>query len=111
MSTNAKSAAVPAKQSKLGAVANWADERTGIATATRTQIRKVFPDHWSFMLGEIALWSFVGLLLTGTFLTWCFQPSMPDTTYAGSYQQLRGLPMSAAYASTLHISFDVRGGL
>src|SRR4051794_30502435 len=111
MSTNAKSAAVPAKKSKLGAVANWADERTGIATATRTQIRKVFPDHWSFMLGEIALWSFVVLLLTGTFLTFWFQPSMGETVYNGSYQQLRGLPMSEAYASTLHISFDVRGGL
>src|SRR4051794_9315868 len=111
MSTNAKSAAVPAKKSKLGGIANWADERTGIATATRTQIRKVFPDHWSFMLGEIALWSFVVLLLTGTFLTFWFQPSMGETVYNGSYQQLRGLPMSEAYASTLHISFDVRGGL
>src|SRR3954452_2250377 len=63
------------------------------------------------MLGEGPLWSFVVLLLTGTFLTFWFQPSMGDTVYDGSYQQLRGLPMSAAYASTLHISFDVRGGL
>src|SRR3954454_8676333 len=111
MSTNAKSAAVPAKKSKLGAVANWADERTGIATATRTQIRKVFPDHWSFMLGEIALWSFVVLLLTGVFLSLWFKPAMGEVIYNGSYDNLRGLPMSEAYASTLHISFDVRGGL
>ncbi|MFL6128039.1 MAG: cytochrome bc complex cytochrome b subunit, partial [Mycobacteriales bacterium] len=72
---------------------------------------KVFPDHWSFMLGEIALWSFVVLLLTGVFLTLWFTPSMGETTYQGSYGPLRGVPMSEAFASTLNISFDVRGGL
>jgi ubiquinol-cytochrome c reductase cytochrome b subunit len=115
MSTNAKTAArtaaKPAKPSRIGAVANWADERTGIAAATKKQVRKVFPDHWSFMLGEIALWSFVVLLLTGVFLTLWFKPSMAEVTYDGSYEQLRGLHMSEAYASTLNISFDVRGGL
>ena len=77
----------------------------------RKNLRKVFPDHWSFMLGEIALWSFVVLLLTGVFLTFWFMPSMSESTYQGTYAQLRGVPMSDAYASTLHISFDVRGGL
>ncbi|HET7430277.1 MAG TPA: ubiquinol-cytochrome c reductase cytochrome b subunit [Nocardioides sp.] len=77
----------------------------------RKNLRKVFPDHWSFMLGEIALWSFVVLLLTGVFLTLWFTPSMSESAYQGSYAQLRGVPMSDAYASTLHISFDVRGGL
>ena len=77
----------------------------------KKQIRKVFPDHWSFMLGEIALCSFVVLLLTGTFLTLWFRPSMGEVVYNGSYDQLRGLEMSEAYASTLDISFDVRGGL
>src|SRR5690606_12049395 len=74
-------------------------------------MKKVFPDHWSFMLGEIALYSFVILLLTGTFLTLWFQPSMHEVAYDGSYTKLRGVVMSEAYASTLHISFDVRGGL
>ena len=74
-------------------------------------LRKVFPDHWSFLLGEIALWSFVVLLVTGVFLTLWFDPSMAEVTYQGSYDQLRGVPMSAAFASTLDISFDVRGGL
>ena len=78
---------------------------------SKKQIRKVFPDHWSFMLGEIALWSFVVLLLTGTFLTLWFKPSMGEIVYDGSYDQLRGVPMSEAYASTLDLSFDVRGGL
>ena len=63
------------------------------------------------MLGEIALWSFVVLLLTGVFLTLWFQPSMAEVQYEGSYDQLRGIHMSQAYASTLDISFDVRGGL
>src|SRR5687768_13830262 len=114
MSTNAKTArkaARPAKPSKIGSVANWADERTGLASSNKKMIRKVFPDHWSFMLGEIALWSFVVLLLTGVFLTLWFKPSMAEVVYDGSYDQLRGLHMSEAYASTLDISFDVRGGL
>ncbi len=93
-----------------GAVA-WLDDRLGLGGAMKKQIRKVFPDHWSFMLGEIALWSFVILLLTGVFLTLWFKPSMNEVTYLGSYPNLRGVTMSEAYSSTLHLSFDVRGGL
>jgi quinol---cytochrome-c reductase cytochrome b subunit len=90
----------------------WFDDRLRAARGTRTfLIRKIFPDHWSFLLGEIALYSFVILLLTGTFLTLFFQPSMTDVTYHGAYTPLNGVRMSEAYASTLHISFDVRGGL
>jgi ubiquinol-cytochrome c reductase cytochrome b subunit len=91
--------------------AAWADDRLGLAKVSKRYLRKVFPDHWSFMLGEIALWSFVVLLITGTFLTLWFTPSMSESTYEGSYAQMRGVSMSDAYASTLHISFDVRGGL
>jgi ubiquinol-cytochrome c reductase cytochrome b subunit len=87
------------------------DDRVGLAAASKKYLRKVFPDHWSFMLGEIALWSFVVLLITGVLLTLWFRPDMGETTYAGSYSQLRGLKVSEAYASTLHITFDVRGGL
>jgi ubiquinol-cytochrome c reductase cytochrome b subunit len=72
---------------------------------------KVFPDHWSFLLGEIALWSFVVLLVTGTFLALHFDPSMEQVTYDGSYDALRGVEMSRAYESVLRLSFDVRGGL
>ncbi len=86
------------------------DERLQVA-GMRPLLNKVFPDHWSFLLGEIALWSFVVLLLTGTFLTLFFNPSMEEVHYHGSYRALEGVEMSAAYASTLHISFDVRGGL
>ncbi|MFC5749231.1 cytochrome b [Actinomadura rugatobispora] len=87
------------------------DERFGAAAFTRKAFRKAFPDHWSFLLGEIAMYSFVIILLTGVFLTLFFKPSMNEIVYDGSYQALRGVRMSEAYASTLHISFDVRGGL
>ena len=89
----------------------WLDDRFHGARGMRVFMRKVFPDHWSFMLGEIALWSFVILLLTGTFLALFFVPSLSDVTYHGSYTKLDGIRMSEAYASTLNISFDVRGGL
>ena len=110
-STNASTPAEAKKPSHVGKVANWADERLGLATAAKKNLRKVFPDHWSFMLGEIALWSFVVLLLTGVFLTLWFRPSMGEVEYSGTYDQLRGVPMSEAFASTLDISFEVRGGL
>ncbi|MGH3471646.1 MAG: cytochrome b N-terminal domain-containing protein, partial [Nocardioidaceae bacterium] len=96
---------------KAAGPTKWLDDRVGLAGLLKKQLRKVFPDHWSFMLGEIALWSFVVLLLTGVFLSLWFKPSMADINYQGSYQQLRGIHMSEAYASTLNLSFDVRGGL
>jgi ubiquinol-cytochrome c reductase cytochrome b subunit len=100
-----------ARERVAGNVANYVDERTGAAAWMKKNLTKVFPDHWSFMLGEIALYSFVILLLSGTFLTFWFDPSMKLVTYDGSYMPLKSVEMSAAYASTLHISFDVRGGL
>ena len=112
-STNGTEPATPKRSARAaGAVATWADDRLGLAKATKgLSLRKVFPDHWSFMLGEIALWSFVVLLLTGVFLTLFFDPSMAEVQYNGSYDPLRGVHMSRAMASTLEISFDVRGGL
>jgi ubiquinol-cytochrome c reductase cytochrome b subunit len=82
--SSSKRAAKVQRNPKLAGVATWVDDRSGLATAARSNIRKVFPDHWSFMLGEIALWSFVVLLLTGVFLTLWFKPSMGDTVYNGS---------------------------
>src|SRR3954453_5129472 len=91
--------------------AKGVDERYKAATPLRGLLNKVFPDHWSFLLGEIALFSFIILLLTGTFLTLFFDPSMQEGTYRGAYAALRGTDMSAAYESTLRLSFEVRGGL
>jgi ubiquinol-cytochrome c reductase cytochrome b subunit len=95
----------------LGGPVGWLDDRIGLAKLSRHNLRKVFPDHWSFLLGEIALYSFIILLLTGVFLTIWFKPSMNEVEYMGTYQLLRGVPMSEAYESTLALSFDVRGGL
>jgi ubiquinol-cytochrome c reductase cytochrome b subunit len=89
----------------------FVDDRLRIAGASRKYLNKVFPDQWSFMMGEIALYSFIVLLLTGTYLTFFFDASMGDTVYHGRYVPMQGITMSKAYASTLDISFDVRGGL
>jgi ubiquinol-cytochrome c reductase cytochrome b subunit len=94
-----------------GAGYRWADERVPNAKYLKKQLGKVFPDHWSFMLGEIALYSFIILLLSGTFLSLWFKPSMLEVVYDGSYLPLNGVKMSEAFASTLDISFDIRGGL
>ena len=101
-------AAVPAG---VAGIATWADDRLGLASLLKKNLRKIFPDHWSFLLGEIALYSFIILLLTGVFLTVWFKPSMAEIEYEGTYQLMRGLPMSEAFASTLALSFDIRGGL
>jgi ubiquinol-cytochrome c reductase cytochrome b subunit len=91
--------------------ANYIEDRTSLSGFVKELGRKIFPDHWSFMLGEVALYSFVVILLSGTFLTFFFQASMAPVIYEGSYPTLKGVEMSAAMASTLDISFDVRGGL
>jgi ubiquinol-cytochrome c reductase cytochrome b subunit len=95
----------------LGKAALEIDDRLIIAGWLRRTMNKVFPDHWSFLLGEIALYSFIVLLLSGTYLTFFFDASMREVVYNGSYAPLRGISMSAAYDSTLGLSFDVRGGL
>jgi ubiquinol-cytochrome c reductase cytochrome b subunit len=87
------------------------DERFGSAGFLKRNLNKVFPDHWSFMLGEIALYSFIILLLTGTFLTFFFRPGENEVIYQGSYVPLQGVQMTEAFESTLRLSFDVRGGL
>jgi ubiquinol-cytochrome c reductase cytochrome b subunit len=90
----------------------WLDRQLGLARLTRSEVvDKIFPDHWTFLFGEIALYSFVVLLLTGTFLLFFFKPSGAPVTYAGSYAPLAGVPVSEAYRSVLDISFEVRGGL
>ena len=93
------------------AMASYIDDRTSISGITKELGRKIFPDHWSFMLGEVAIYSFIAILLSGTFLTFFFEPSMVEVHYNGSYVPLKGLEMSAAYSSTLDISFEIRGGL
>ena len=94
-----------------GKVVDFVDQRVTINNWLKRNLRKVFPDHWTFLLGEIALYSFIVLLLSGTFLTLWFKPSMIEVLYDGAYTPLNGVHMSEAFASTLDLSFEVRGGL
>jgi len=108
----ARTATAPgAPTTKLGQAGYELDDRMIVASWLRRTLNKVYPDHWSFLLGEIALYSFLILLLSGTYLTFFFDASMREVVYEGSYAPLRGVEMSAAYDSTLQLSFDVRGGL
>ena len=94
-----------------GKTVRWVDDRLASSNFLKRSMGKVFPEHWSFMLGEIALYSFIVVLLSGVYLTLFFKPSMIEIAYNGSYVPLKGVEMSEAYASTLDISFDIRGGL
>ena len=96
---------------RIDTVADNLDSRYHPSGALRRQLNKVFPTHWSFLLGEVAMYSFIVLLLTGVYLTLFFDPSMAEVTYNGVYQPLRGIQMSRAYETALNISFEVRGGL
>ncbi|GAA0972116.1 cytochrome bc complex cytochrome b subunit [Acrocarpospora macrocephala] len=109
--TTLKEPALTETPKLIAGPASYLDDRLGAGSFLKRNLRKVFPDHWSFLLGEIALYSFIILLLTGTFLTFWFKPGMGHVEYQGPYEQLRGVMMSEAYASTLKISFEVRGGL
>ncbi|EFK53576.1 cytochrome bc complex cytochrome b subunit [Corynebacterium genitalium ATCC 33030] len=96
---------------KLSQAADNIDSRYTISGVLRPQLNKVFPTHWSFMLGEMALYSFIILLLTGVYLALFFDPSITKVIYDGGYLPLNGVEMSRAYATALDISFEVRGGL
>jgi ubiquinol-cytochrome c reductase cytochrome b subunit len=106
---NSKAALGP--YGKVGNIVNELDDRLGVAKGGRVFLDKIFPDHWSFMLGEISLYSFIVLIATGVFLALYYVPSSTQVLYHGSYIPLRHQMVSEAYQSTMRISFDVRGGL
>jgi ubiquinol-cytochrome c reductase cytochrome b subunit len=103
--------APPGPGGPIGKVIGWLDDRTGAGRILREGLRKVFPDHWSFLLGEIALFCFVILVATGVFLTFFYVPSAGTVTYDGPYKPLLDQQVSAAFSSVLGLSFDVRAGL
>jgi ubiquinol-cytochrome c reductase cytochrome b subunit len=112
VSTTTASKRPAAPTTRAGKAADYLDQRTSVGVAVKEFARKIFPDHWSFMLGEIALFSFVVLLITGVFIALFFQPSMALVTYHGNGPaQLQGQLMSVAFESTVDLSFEVRGGL
>jgi ubiquinol-cytochrome c reductase cytochrome b subunit len=87
------------------------DQRSGTAPIVRKTLRYLFPDHWSFLLGEVALYAFIVLVATGTYLAFFYQPSTTVVTYHGPYLPLRGQEMTEAYRSVLNISTTVKAGL
>ncbi len=109
--TTPQGASSEGRDTELERLVGWVDRRTGVAGVLRGAMRKVFPDHWSFLLGEIALFAFVVLLATGTFMTFFYTPDAREVTYDGAYGTLAGTPMSAAFASVMRLSFDVEAGL
>lgn len=96
---------------ELDRLVDWLDARTGMVRYGRTALRKVFPDHWTFLLGEVALFSFVVLVATGTFLTFFYVPDARPVTYGGPYAPLAGAQVSAAYDSIMRLSFQIEAGL
>jgi ubiquinol-cytochrome c reductase cytochrome b subunit len=92
-------------------VVRFVDERTGTAPLIRKTLRYLFPDHWSFLLGEVALYAFIVLVATGVYLTFFFVDSTKEVVYHGPYAPLAGQPMSEAYRSVLNISTTVKAGL
>ena len=99
------------RPTELDRLVGWLDERTGAAEVARVALHKVFPDHWSFLLGEIALFCYVVLFATGLYLTFFFTADTRPVTYAGPYAPLDGAEVSAAFDSVMRLSFDVRAGL
>jgi ubiquinol-cytochrome c reductase cytochrome b subunit len=89
----------------------WIDQRSGTAPLIKKQLRYLFPDHWSFLLGEVALYCFIVLVLTGTYLTLFYTDSTRDVVYHGSYRPLQGQHMTEAYRSVVDISMNVKAGL
>jgi ubiquinol-cytochrome c reductase cytochrome b subunit len=95
----------------IGRTVRYLDQRAGAAPLLRKALRYVFPDHWSFLLGEIALYSFLILVGTGVYLTFFFEPSTATVVYQGSYEPLRGQRMTEAYRSVIELSLDRKAGL
>jgi ubiquinol-cytochrome c reductase cytochrome b subunit len=89
----------------------WLDRRSGTAPFLRKALRYLFPDHWSFLLGEVALYAFMVLVATGIYLTFFFVDSTKEVVFHGNYPPLQGQKMSEAYASVVHLSLDVKAGL
>jgi ubiquinol-cytochrome c reductase cytochrome b subunit len=95
----------------ISRLVRWVDQRSGTAPFVRKALRYLFPDHWSFLLGEVALYCFILLVGTGIYLTFFFEPSTAHTIYRGTYAPLRGAEVSRAYESVVQLSLQGKAGL
>ncbi|WP_123533316.1 cytochrome b [Halosimplex salinum] len=89
---------------------DWADARLGL-TDEQSLLGKAFPAEDSFLLGEVALFCFLILVLTGVFLGFFFEPSTSDVEYDGSVAEYQGEELPEAFASVLNITYDVPFGM
>lgn len=87
------------------------DDRLRIRSDMRRTANKVFPSNWSFLLGEVALFSLVILVLTGIFLTFFYRPNVEPVVYTGSNPVFAGQTLPAAFESIVRLSSDVNAGL
>ncbi len=93
-----------------GGLAGWLDDRTGGAGFTAYLLKKTFPDHWTFMLGEIAMYTLIICLLTGTFLTFWFVPERRPGRLrrllpaAAGHHDVRGLPLDASTSRSTSVA-------
>jgi ubiquinol-cytochrome c reductase cytochrome b subunit len=87
------------------------DRRLRLRGPGRKVASKVFPHHWSFLLGEVALFAFVVLVLTGIFLTMFYRPTTDPVVYTGTDLLFAGRELPAAFESIVRLSHDVPGGL
>ena len=95
----------------IRALVRFLDRRSGTAPLLRKTLRYLFPDHWSFLLGEVALYAFVVLVATGVYLTFFYENSTAQVVYHGPYVPLQGQEMTQAYRSVVDISTTVKAGL
>jgi len=74
----------------------WFDERLELKKFKAKFLVKTFPTHPTFLLGELALFSFITLVATGVFLGFLYEPSTKMVS-------LFGAMVPAAYASVVKI--------
>ena len=72
---------------------------------------RVVPLHWSNLFGVVALACLAVVTVTGVVLMFHYTPSSATVAYDGAYPTLHGAQVSEAFASTMHVSFEVPGGL
>lgn len=77
-------------------VFTWFDERLELNRFKAKFLVKTFPTHPTFLLGELALYCFVTLVVTGVFLGLLYEPSTTMVSLFGSM-------VPSAYASVVKI--------
>ena len=80
-----------------GAFVRWWNDRLHLDRLYRKYLRKAFPIHSTFFLGEIALFAFVILVLTGVYLAFLYEPSTADV-------DIGGVKLPAAYGSVVMLN-------